>query len=45
MVLVDGRIKKPEQKLLRSYIKAGGIELDLKDIMIKAHNEQYQSEK
>ena len=43
MVLVDGQIKKPEEKLLKNYLKAARISADLKSILAKAHQEQYST--
>ena len=42
MVLVDGKIKGPEEKLLKSYMKEAGVSKSLTDILARAHYEQYE---
>ena len=41
MVLVDGKIKKAERKLLRRYLKAAGIKMSMTNLLARAHSEQY----
>ena len=42
MILVDGKIKKSESKLLNKYLRAAGLSIPLETVLSKAHTDQYK---
>ena len=43
MVLVDGKIKSAEKKLLKKYMSAANIKVDMTTLLTKAHKAQYEA--
>jgi uncharacterized tellurite resistance protein B-like protein len=42
MILVDGQIKKPEEKLLKRYMSLAGLTKPMAEILRLAHDDQYK---